>query len=123
MPIAKPYSQPEGPPDQQPYRGRGWSSARQFKAERMDRLFGPDYQWEYVQFWYDRKGVKSATGSRITRIYKIRCRVTGRELLVGKGELVKYAKCGHTLPRIPRGRRLGGSLNRLEFDKHFVAAE
>lgn len=77
-------------------RSRGETRRAQLAAALSGR------QWEWVRAGYDETGVHSVTGFRVKAYHVIRDKDTGEEVMVGRGEMLKYA--GVTPPTRPRGR-------------------
>ena len=75
------------------------------KAERLEQeVFKTEQgnEWEFVSEGFSRDGMYSVSGHPVKRFVVVRSKVTGQELLVGRGEAVKYAKV--ELPKKRRGR-------------------
>lgn len=80
------------------------------RQEKMNELLGPDtHDWEYVRDGHDPNGVKSISGANLKRFYVLRDKNTGKEVMVGRGEMTKYA--GVTPPRKRRGAQSESDFN------------
>jgi len=84
------------------------------RRENIEGLF-TGRQWEMVDEGFDAAGVKSATGAKLKRFYRIKDTSSGEVLIVGRGEMIKYANI--TPPRKSRSR--GQSTE--EFEAAFTA--
>ena len=73
------------PRDFQSSGGEGWS---QWKADLLDPK---KHEWEWIREGYDPSGVKSVTNWTLKEFHVIRDKATGKELTVGRGEMIKYA--------------------------------
>ncbi|MYI82707.1 MAG: hypothetical protein F4056_05150 [Chloroflexi bacterium] len=82
------------PRDFQSSGGEGWS---QWKADLLDPK---KHEWEWIREGYDPVGVKSVTNWTLKEFHVIRDKATGNELMVGRGEMIKYA--GVTPPKKPQ---------------------
>ena len=59
-------------------------------AEGLSPTFG--WNWDLIGEEHHPEGIRSISGPIMRRCYRVRDRRTGREQLVGKGELTRY--CG-----------------------------
>ena len=62
------------------------------RQKRMEDLLGPEkHDWEYVRAGHAPDGVQSVSGAQLKAYHVLRDRRTGNEVLVGRGEMIKYA--------------------------------
>ena len=92
------------PPGKAPARSRGEAPGVTRRRSLDETLKGKS--WEFVREGFDQAGVKSATGAALKRFYVIRNTDTGDEVIVGRGEMKKYA--GITPPIKPRASKADG---------------
>ena len=80
------------------------------RQKRIEDLLSPKtHDWEYVRVGHAPDGVQSVTGARLKAYHVLRDRRTGDEVVVGRGEMIKYAgvepSVGHPEPTGNAGRR------------------
>ena len=79
------------------------------RQKRMEALLGSKtHDWEYVRAGHAPNGVQSVTGARLKAYHVLRDRRTGDEVLVGRGEMIKYA--GVEPPGTAEGKRKSPSV-------------
>jgi len=87
-------------PGTRPKRASSGLPAGQARVAQMTELLGGK-NWEYVEDGYAPDGILSVTGAKLKKYFSLRNVDTGEVVIVGKGEMVKYA--GVDVPRKPRG--------------------
>ena len=119
---------PDPPPRREP--GDGGTSGQKAAAtrhKRMIELLGPEtHDWEYVRSGHNPDGVRSVSGARLKAYHVLRDRRTGDEVLVGRGEMVRYASVeppvGEPEPPREQQRSRGPSTARRKAPPKRIAA-
>ena len=84
------------------------------RQKRMEDLLGPEkHDWEYVRAGHAPDGVQSVSGAQLKAYHVLRDRRTGNEVVVGRGEMIKYA--GVEPPGTAKGRRKSPSVSPAAF--------
>ena len=69
----------------------GQKAAATREKRRIELLSPATHDWEWIREGQEPEGVRSVTGASLKRFHVIRDRNTAAEVMVGRGEMIKYA--------------------------------